>query len=177
MAYWIEYFASLNPNQSMAWRTPLALQLVFIFFSPGLQYSKPGELVWFSGKFGIRRKHTITNSRAKNVWIEYFASLNPNQSMAWRTPLALQLVFIFFIGIGINLPCLGFDIAGSCGLQDIPCFFVSTHLHQPARGLGEEVAYWIEYFASLNPNQSMAWRTPLALQLVFIFFIGTYCTV
>jgi MFS family permease len=35
-------------------------------------------------------------------WIEYFASLNPNQSMAWRTPLALQLVFIFFIGIGIN---------------------------------------------------------------------------
>ncbi|KZN93729.1 Sugar transporter [Penicillium chrysogenum] len=39
---------------------------------------------------------------AMAYWIEYFASLNPNQSMAWRTPLALQLVFIFFIGIGIN---------------------------------------------------------------------------
>lgn len=35
-------------------------------------------------------------------WIEYFASLNPNESMAWRTPLALQLVFIFIIGIGFN---------------------------------------------------------------------------
>lgn len=35
-------------------------------------------------------------------WIEYFASLNPNESMAWRTPLALQLVFIFIIGAGIN---------------------------------------------------------------------------
>lgn len=35
-------------------------------------------------------------------WIEYFASLNPNESMAWRTPLALQLVFILVIGAGIN---------------------------------------------------------------------------
>lgn len=35
-------------------------------------------------------------------WIEYFASLNPDESMAWRTPLALQLIFIFIIGIGIN---------------------------------------------------------------------------
>lgn len=35
-------------------------------------------------------------------WIEYFASLNPNEAMAWRTPLALQLVFILIIGVGIN---------------------------------------------------------------------------
>ncbi|KAK5806824.1 hypothetical protein VI817_001082 [Penicillium citrinum] len=35
-------------------------------------------------------------------WIEYFASLNSNEAMAWRTPLALQLVFIFVIGVGIN---------------------------------------------------------------------------
>ncbi|KAL4942310.1 hypothetical protein BDV06DRAFT_211969 [Aspergillus oleicola] len=35
-------------------------------------------------------------------WIEYFASLNSNESMAWRTPLALQLVFILIIGVGIN---------------------------------------------------------------------------
>ncbi|ODM19414.1 hypothetical protein SI65_04398 [Aspergillus cristatus] len=34
------------------------------------------------------------------------------------------------------------------------------------------MAYWIEYFASLNLNESMAWRTPLALQLVFILIIG-----
>ena len=35
-------------------------------------------------------------------WIEYFMYLNPNKVMAWRTPLALQIVFIFIIGIGIN---------------------------------------------------------------------------
>ncbi|KAI9728317.1 MAG: hypothetical protein M1834_007721 [Cirrosporium novae-zelandiae] len=35
-------------------------------------------------------------------WIEYFAYLNPNKVMAWRTPLALQIVFILIIGIGIN---------------------------------------------------------------------------
>lgn len=35
-------------------------------------------------------------------WIEYFASLNSNESMAWRTPLALQLIFIVVIGVGIN---------------------------------------------------------------------------
>lgn len=35
-------------------------------------------------------------------WIEYFAYLNPNKVMAWRTPLALQIIFIVIIGIGIN---------------------------------------------------------------------------
>ncbi|KAL8822998.1 MAG: hypothetical protein Q9191_006279 [Dirinaria sp. TL-2023a] len=35
-------------------------------------------------------------------WIEFFAYLNPNKVMAWRTPLALQIIFILFIGIGIN---------------------------------------------------------------------------
>jgi len=35
-------------------------------------------------------------------WIEYFAYLNPNMSMAWRTPLALQIIFIIVIGLGIN---------------------------------------------------------------------------
>ncbi|KAK3173793.1 hypothetical protein OEA41_007125 [Lepraria neglecta] len=35
-------------------------------------------------------------------WIEYFAYLNPNMSMAWRTPLALQIIFIIVIGVGIN---------------------------------------------------------------------------
>ncbi|KAL8713242.1 MAG: hypothetical protein Q9220_002763 [cf. Caloplaca sp. 1 TL-2023] len=35
-------------------------------------------------------------------WIEFFAYLNPNKVMAWRTPLALQIIFIIIIGIGIN---------------------------------------------------------------------------
>ncbi|KAL8964376.1 MAG: hypothetical protein Q9183_004494, partial [Haloplaca sp. 2 TL-2023] len=35
-------------------------------------------------------------------WIEYFAHLDPDQEMAWRTPLALQLIFVTIIGIGIN---------------------------------------------------------------------------
>ncbi|KAL9122578.1 MAG: hypothetical protein Q9187_000861, partial [Circinaria calcarea] len=35
-------------------------------------------------------------------WIEYFAFFNPNKEMAWRTPLALQIVFVIVIGIGIN---------------------------------------------------------------------------
>ncbi|KAL8667344.1 MAG: hypothetical protein Q9168_007283 [Polycauliona sp. 1 TL-2023] len=35
-------------------------------------------------------------------WIEYFAYLNPNHEMAWRTPLALQVIFVIIIGIGIN---------------------------------------------------------------------------
>ncbi|KAI9821106.1 MAG: hypothetical protein M1827_003840 [Pycnora praestabilis] len=37
---------------------------------------------------------------------------------------------------------------------------------------GLALAYWIEYFAFLNPNMQMAWRTPLALQIIFILFIG-----
>ncbi|KAL9615365.1 MAG: hypothetical protein Q9167_000193 [Letrouitia subvulpina] len=35
-------------------------------------------------------------------WIEFFAYLNPNREMAWRTPLALQIIFILIIGFGIN---------------------------------------------------------------------------
>ncbi|KAL8644907.1 MAG: hypothetical protein Q9210_007010 [Variospora velana] len=35
-------------------------------------------------------------------WIEYFAYLGPNHEMVRRTPLALQIAFIFIIGIGIN---------------------------------------------------------------------------
>ncbi|KAL8853589.1 MAG: hypothetical protein Q9221_001575 [Calogaya cf. arnoldii] len=35
-------------------------------------------------------------------WIEYFAYLDPNHEMAWRTPLALQIIFVLIIGIGIN---------------------------------------------------------------------------
>lgn len=35
-------------------------------------------------------------------WIEYFAYLDPNKEMAWRTPLALQIIFILIIGFGIN---------------------------------------------------------------------------
>jgi len=35
-------------------------------------------------------------------WIEYFAFKNPNIVMAWRTPLALQIIFIVVIGVGIN---------------------------------------------------------------------------
>ncbi|MCJ1476217.1 hypothetical protein MMC13_004883 [Lambiella insularis] len=38
---------------------------------------------------------------------------------------------------------------------------------------GLALAYWIEYFAFLNPNEAMAWRTPLALQIIFILIIGT----
>lgn len=35
-------------------------------------------------------------------WIEFFAYLNPDKVMAWRTPLALQIIFIIIIGVGIN---------------------------------------------------------------------------
>ncbi|KAI4220519.1 MAG: hypothetical protein LQ349_008069 [Xanthoria aureola] len=35
-------------------------------------------------------------------WIEYFAYLDPNHEMAWRTPLALQIIFVLIIGFGIN---------------------------------------------------------------------------
>ena len=37
---------------------------------------------------------------------------------------------------------------------------------------GLALAYWIEYFAYLDPNHEMAWRTPLALQIIFILVIG-----
>ncbi|KAG1846407.1 hypothetical protein DFJ58DRAFT_730536 [Suillus subalutaceus] len=36
---------------------------------------------------------------------------------------------------------------------------------------GLSLAYWIEIFASMNQNQVMAWRTPLALQVVFLLAI------
>ncbi|KAI9682145.1 MAG: hypothetical protein M1817_000199 [Caeruleum heppii] len=43
-------------------------------------------------------------------WIEFFlyqynvsgASMDSHEAMAWRTPLALQLIFVIIIGIGIN---------------------------------------------------------------------------
>ena len=53
---------------------------------------------------------------------------------------------------------------------------LSLYLHDPAdesKNIGGlALAYWIEYFAYLNPNRSMAWRTPLALQILFIIVIG-----
>ncbi|KAG1799908.1 uncharacterized protein HD556DRAFT_1230903 [Suillus plorans] len=36
---------------------------------------------------------------------------------------------------------------------------------------GLSLAYWIEIFASMSNNQVMAWRTPLALQVVFLLVI------
>ncbi|KAG2358946.1 general substrate transporter [Suillus spraguei] len=36
---------------------------------------------------------------------------------------------------------------------------------------GLSLAYWIEIFASMNHDQVMAWRTPLALQVVFLLAI------
>lgn len=36
---------------------------------------------------------------------------------------------------------------------------------------GLSLAYWIEIFASMSNNQVMAWRTPLALQVVFLLTI------
>ncbi|BCR90344.1 uncharacterized protein ACHE_60230S [Aspergillus chevalieri] len=85
----------------------------------------------------------------------------------------------------ITWMCFGRVLAG-IGVGSIDCVIpvwsaeVSSH---SARGAflalefvmnigGLAMAYWIEYFASLNPNESMAWRTPLALQLVFILIIG-----
>ena len=60
------------------------------------------------GKLSSLYLYTLAN-RQKNIgglalayWIEYFAYLNPNKVMAWRTPLALQIIFIIIIGIGIN---------------------------------------------------------------------------
>ena len=35
-------------------------------------------------------------------WIEFFAYLDANKVMAWRTPLALQIIFVVVIGVGIN---------------------------------------------------------------------------
>ncbi|KAL8894875.1 MAG: hypothetical protein Q9192_003993 [Flavoplaca navasiana] len=37
---------------------------------------------------------------------------------------------------------------------------------------GLALAYWIEYFAYLDPNHEMAWQTPLALQIISILVIG-----
>ncbi|KZP06847.1 hypothetical protein FIBSPDRAFT_763696 [Athelia psychrophila] len=36
---------------------------------------------------------------------------------------------------------------------------------------GLALAYWIEIFADMNTNKVMAWRTPLALQIVFLLTI------
>ncbi|KAI9872269.1 MAG: hypothetical protein M1830_001843 [Pleopsidium flavum] len=85
----------------------------------------------------------------------------------------------------ITMMCIARVIAG-VGVGAIDCVIpvwsaeVSSH---SARGAflaieffmnigGLALAYWIEYFAYLNPNKVMAWRTPLGLQIIFILIIG-----
>ena len=60
-----------------------------------VRYASSASMIWLTMEKNI-------GGLALAYWIEYFAYLNPNKVMAWRTPLALQIIFIIIIGIGIN---------------------------------------------------------------------------
>lgn len=112
-------------------------------------------------------------------WIEYFAYLNPNRAMAWRTPLALQIIFIIIIAIGIN-----FFPESPRWLMKVGREQEARHVLQATRdgdvehelkGVKEVVKFELEtsstnhYWAMLFPNDKYArqlrWRVVLAVWL------------
>lgn len=112
-------------------------------------------------------------------WIEYFASLNPNQAMAWRTPLALQLVFIIFIGIGINFfpesPRWLMKMGRYEEARDILQATRSGDIELEARQIMQTVQYELkvssanQYLAMIFPRdeytRKLRWRVFLAVWL------------
>ena len=112
-------------------------------------------------------------------WIEYFASLSPNESMAWRTPLALQLVFILIIGAGINFfpesPRWLMKMGRYEEARDILQATRSGDIEMEARQIMQAVQYELkvssanQYLAMVFPSdkytRTLRWRVFLAVWL------------
>ena len=112
-------------------------------------------------------------------WIEYFAALNPNKVMAWRTPLALQITFIIIIGIGINFfpesPRWLMKVGRETEARNVLTATRSGDIEYELKSIKKVVKYEIEtsssnhYWAMLFPKDKYAtqlrWRVFLAVWL------------
>ena len=112
-------------------------------------------------------------------WIEYFAYLNPNKVMAWRTPLALQIIFIIIIGIGINFfpesPRWLMKVGRETEARDVLKATRSDDIEYEFGSIKKVVKYEIEtsssnhYWAMLFPKdrygRQLRWRVFLAVWL------------
>ena len=112
-------------------------------------------------------------------WIEYFAYLNPNMSMAWRTPLALQIIFIIVIGVGINFfpesPRWLMKVGREDEARNVLKATRDSDVEYELKGIKQVVKFELEtstanhYWAMLFPKDKYArqlrWRVVLAVWL------------
>ena len=112
-------------------------------------------------------------------WIEYFAYLNPNMSMAWRTPLALQIIFIIIIGAGINFfpesPRWLMKVGREDEARNVLKATRDSDVEYELKGIKQVVKFELEtstanhYWAMLFPKDKYArqlrWRVVLAVWL------------
>ncbi|KAL2057086.1 hypothetical protein ABVK25_002825 [Lepraria finkii] len=112
-------------------------------------------------------------------WIEYFAYLNPNMSMAWRTPLALQIIFIIVIGVGINFfpesPRWLMKVGREQEARHVLQATRDSDVEYELKGIKKVVKFELEtstanhYWAMLFPKDKYArqlrWRVVLAVWL------------
>lgn len=126
LAYWIEYFAYLDPNKVMAWRTPLALQIIFIvvigiginFFpeSPRwlmkvgreeeatkvLQATRDGDVQYELKEIKKVVKFELETSTANHYWAMLFPKDKYSRGLRWRVFLAVWLqIMQELVGIGV----------------------------------------------------------------------------
>ncbi|KAI4137058.1 MAG: hypothetical protein L6R39_007497, partial [Caloplaca ligustica] len=112
-------------------------------------------------------------------WIEYFAYLDPNHEMAWRTPLALQIVFIVIIGFGINFfpesPRWLMKMGREEEARNVLRATRENDVEHELKGIKKVVKYELEtsganhYAAMLFPkdkySKQLRWRVVLAVWL------------
>ncbi|KAI4216534.1 MAG: hypothetical protein LQ351_001023 [Letrouitia transgressa] len=112
-------------------------------------------------------------------WIEFFAYLDPNHEMAWRTPLALQIVFIVIIGLGINFfpesPRWLMKMGRETEARNVLKATRDSDIEYELKGIKKVVKYELEtsganhYAAMLWPkdkySRQLRWRVFLAVWL------------
>ena len=112
-------------------------------------------------------------------WLEYFIDLNPNKEMAWRVPLALQIIFIIFLAISINFfpesPRWLMKMGRESEAIEVLKATRSSDIELELRGIKRVVKFELEtsrnnhYMAMIFPKDRYArqlrWRAILAVWL------------
>ncbi|EGN99600.1 hypothetical protein SERLA73DRAFT_72404 [Serpula lacrymans var. lacrymans S7.3] len=126
LAYWIEIFAGLNSNKVMAWRTPIALQIVFLltilvlipFFPESPRYlAKVGRVSEARAVLQATRSgdveaelrlivrsvmHDRQNAHDNHYTSMIFAKTKTQRELRWRVVLSVWLqIMQELVGIGV----------------------------------------------------------------------------